>query len=247
MIPPAPHFVYYSPSSRHGANQSFFTGFFIHHNAGDVIVRRWDPHFETLVKLSDPDEEERYQASVRNFDLDRHLGAYDLHHYHTWKRLTSHINPQVIERIEPVASNICVMHEADYADKLPQTAAERYMNQHLAEQREVLSNEQAAIEAQAMARTADDDMVLDKAGNGDTLIDKSWFSDDNFLRARFKEFYQLVMEAQPVDGDLLKQTRRLKRLLETSIGWSFGDVSNGGDDDEYASVIVPESELSGYC
>ncbi|MCO5583710.1 hypothetical protein L7F22_037624 [Adiantum nelumboides] len=84
----------------------------------------------------------------------------------------------------------------------------------------------------------------------DTLIDKSWFSDDNFLRARFKEFYQLVMEAQPVDGDLLKQTRRLKRLLETSIGWSFdikeGDVSNG-DDDEYAPVIVPESELSGYC
>ncbi|MCO5582539.1 hypothetical protein L7F22_036436 [Adiantum nelumboides] len=421
MIPPGPHFVYYSPSSRHGANQPFFTGFFIHPDAGDVFVRRWDPHFETLVKLSDPDEEERYQASVRNFDLDRHLGAYDLHHHHTWKRLTSHITPQVIERLEPVASNISVMHEADYADKLPQTAAECYMNQHLDEQREVLSNRQAAIEAQAMARTADDDMVLDKAGNGgfqtegpcsryadgtsmsidygtgrqwergarqdaegstflnkdagrqssdrcfytrfpylvrrrgvtgsvltmlnvdksaeldyllenqyggaenvllgelqfsfiaflmgqslesfgqwksivclmlscneaplskhtqmfvafldivcfqlliglrneelsdvhstlrDTLIDKSWFSDDNFLRARFKEFYQLVIEAQPVDGDLLKQTRRLKRLLETSIGWSFdikeGDISNG-DDDEYAPVIVPESELSGYC
>ncbi|KAI5070639.1 hypothetical protein GOP47_0014982 [Adiantum capillus-veneris] len=84
----------------------------------------------------------------------------------------------------------------------------------------------------------------------DTLMDQSWFSDDNFLRARFKEFYQLVIEAQPVDGDLLKHTRRLKAVLEASIGWSFDmkewHTTDDDDDDEYAPVIVSESELSGY-
>eukprot|EP00250_Pteridium_aquilinum_P001773 c11989_g1_i1 orf=83-1504(+) len=409
MIPPGPHFIYYSPTCRHGANHPFITGFFIHPNPGDVLVRKWDPPSETLVKLSDPDEEERYQAAVRNFDMDCHLGAYDLHHYHTWKHLTSHITPEVIERLEPVAANISVLHEADFADTLPQTPAERRMNQHLVESREVLSGRRAAANAQGTTESSNghtagnDGTVFDEghirvdAQTGDVedtsmaidcntsvcmdtdahsddggkkpsgrcfytqfshlvkrqgvsgvaltmlnvdksseleyllekqyggmediflgelefsfiaflmgqslesfgqwksivclmlscdeaplsrrtqlfvkfldivcfqlqtglktaesrsdsdilLMDNSWFSDDNFLRPRFREFYQLVTEAHPVDGDLLKQTRRLKGILESSLGWSFDDKEGDltDEDDEYAPVIVSETELSGY-
>lgn len=421
MIPPGPHFIYYSPTSRHGTNLPFITGFFIHPNPGDVLVRRWDVVSETLVQLSDPDEEERYQAAVRNLEMDRFLGAYDLHHYLNWKRLTSHITPQVIGQLEPVAANISVMHEADFADMLPQTPAERRMHQHLVECREALSSRRtpASSHAQGTTENADGltaayDKVYNEDGNGvsqrmdthDTSMDTddipsvcvnmdahgeagqgtstsdagismsdsggeepsgrcfythfphlvkrqgisglaltmlnvdksselknlleqeykgsediflgelefsfiaflmgqslesfaqwkaivclmlscdeaplsrhtqlfvkfldivcfqlhvglkksdsqmlhmddSWFSEDNFLRSRFREFYKLVTDAHPVDGDLLKQTRRLKEILESSLGWSFENKEGGftDEDDEYAPVIVSETELSSF-
>ncbi|KAH7278283.1 hypothetical protein KP509_38G034000 [Ceratopteris richardii] len=428
MIPPGPHFVYYSPVSRHGPNQPFITGFFINPKPADVIVRRWGPHSELLIKISDPDEEERYQNSVRNLMLfDRHLGPYNLQHYHIWKRLTSCISSEVIERLEPVAGNISVMHEAEFADRLPQTTAERQLNQRLAEQREFLLNKKIATEVLAMKKAVCGSTVLDKSYEGnvhaitstradslsnehvnvdentemdverssdsspkfgkaqvdteenfgvntsgqqasgrcfytrlpqlvrrrgisgpeltmlnvdksaelehllekqyggyengllgelqfsfiaflmgqslesfsqwksivclmlscdeaplskrtklfvrflevvcfqlqtglrgsglsnmdaafaDSLMDNSWFSEDTLLQSRFREFHQLVVETHPVDGDLLKQTRKLKVILESAVGWNF--VNRDGDmgDDEYAPVIVPERELSSFC
>lgn len=77
------------------------------------------------------------------------------------------------------------------------------------------------------------------------FLDETWFFQDNFLRLLFKEFYQMVMDTRPVDGDLLKHTRRLKSILELSLGWNFDIVEEEpGCHDEYAPVVVMDSELT---
>ncbi|KAL9274036.1 AAR2-like protein, partial [Drosera capensis] len=53
------------------------------------------------------------------------------------------------------------------------------------------------------------------------LLDDSWFSDDSFLYRLCKDFFSLVDDTPVVDGDLLTWTRKLKELLENTLGWSF--------------------------
>ena len=464
MIPPGPHFIYYSATNKHeNTSQSFFTGFFIHPGPADIIVRRWDPQLEMLVKLCDEDEEERYKMSVKKLEFDQFLGAYDVHHYKAWKRISSHIDAEVIGKFEPVHANISVIHEAEFSDAQAQTRAEKRLQQHLKNSRELFKTrdsvkkrnlngmcvedlnigeeqQQKEITAGKIATDVDNsenmhriagevdvdlvketmDVDLDKEimdvdsdknmpiierkmdeqyvvtqkvrtdlvnetmdadnarnidekhikcgkiysdlvkkpsgrcfytkfphlvkrsgltgsqltmlnidksselerllinqykGSEDLLLgelefsfiaflmgqslesfsqwksivclmfscdeaplssrtrlfvsfldivcfqlmvglkpetdanaemailDATWFSDDNFLRINFKEFYRLVIEARPVDGDLLKQTRRLKSILEKFLGWTFDLEKSENDDNEYEPVIVPEADL----
>ncbi|KAK6927880.1 A1 cistron-splicing factor, AAR2 [Dillenia turbinata] len=69
------------------------------------------------------------------------------------------------------------------------------------------------------------------------LLDESWLSSDSFLHHLCKDFFPLVLEASVVDGDLLSWveaaktldemsgmrlwTRKLKALLEDTLGWEF--------------------------
>ncbi|XP_021755038.1 protein AAR2 homolog [Chenopodium quinoa] len=74
------------------------------------------------------------------------------------------------------------------------------------------------------------------------LLDDSWFTSDSFLHHLSKEFFLLVDEASVVDGDLLTWTRKLRELLENTLGWKFqrkGAVDGlyFEDDDEYAPVV----------
>ncbi|KAK4410133.1 protein AAR2 [Sesamum angolense] len=74
------------------------------------------------------------------------------------------------------------------------------------------------------------------------LLDESWFSSDSFLHHLCKDFFSLVLEAPVVDGDLLSWTRRLKELVEDSLGWHFQQNSAVDgiyfeEDDEYAPVV----------
>ncbi|KAL6512929.1 hypothetical protein OROHE_019719 [Orobanche hederae] len=74
------------------------------------------------------------------------------------------------------------------------------------------------------------------------LLDESWLSSDNFLHRLCKDFFSVVLAAQMIDGDLLSWTRRLRVLLEESLGWQF-QMNSAGDeiyleeDDEYAPVV----------
>ncbi|KAJ0954437.1 putative A1 cistron-splicing factor, AAR2, AAR2 domain superfamily [Helianthus annuus] len=74
-----------------------------------------------------------------------------------------------------------------------------------------------------------------------TLLDDSFLSSDSFLHHLCKEFFSLMLEARVVDGDLLSWTRRLKELLETSLGWIFHQNNGDGvfyeEDDEVSMVI----------
>lgn len=75
-----------------------------------------------------------------------------------------------------------------------------------------------------------------------TFWDESWLSSDSFLHRLCKDFFSVVLEAPVVDGDLLTWTRRLRSLLEDSIGWKFQENSADDgiyfdEDDEYAPVV----------
>ncbi|XP_042001524.1 protein AAR2 homolog [Salvia splendens] len=75
------------------------------------------------------------------------------------------------------------------------------------------------------------------------LLEESWLSSDSFLHRLCKDFFSVVFEAPVVDGDLLTWTRRLRSLLEETIGWNFEEngAADGVDfdeEDEYAPVVV---------
>ncbi|KAH9306538.1 hypothetical protein KI387_010942, partial [Taxus chinensis] len=338
MIPPGPHFVYYSAVSRYGNESSPVIGFFIFASSSEVIVKQWDPHEERLVKFADSSEEERFAHGVKNLEFDRYLAAYDIHHYQDWKQITSCITKNVIERIEPVGGEITIISESELIAKGPQTAAERRLMEQLPNAGECHGQKAAVSGKHKSARqrcfytpipisvrhkgmTAEEltaanlektqllEMLLEQKYGGceDLLlgefqfsfiaflmgqsleafgqwkailclllsceeaplrtrtqfffkflevvyfqlkqgfqtssseheqgnfpfVDDSWFSEDNFLQLMCKEFFSIIREAQPVDGELLFQAKRLKKMLEGRLGWCFDNVAyNYGENDE---------------
>ncbi|KAL9230076.1 hypothetical protein vseg_005468 [Gypsophila vaccaria] len=74
------------------------------------------------------------------------------------------------------------------------------------------------------------------------LLDDSWFSSDSFLHHLCKDFFSLVSEESVVDGDLLTWTRKLRKMLENTLGWEFqhknaADGLHFEEGDEYAPVV----------
>ncbi|XP_021591761.1 protein AAR2 homolog isoform X3 [Manihot esculenta] len=130
MIPPGPHFVYYSSSSRSGKEFSPITGFFIHAGPSEVIVRQWDQQEERLVKVSE-EEEERFSQAVKSLEFDRHLGPYNLSQYGEWKRLSNYLTKNVIDRIEPIGGEITVATESVMVKNSPKTAMEKALEEQL--------------------------------------------------------------------------------------------------------------------
>lgn len=93
------------------------------------------------------------------------------------------------------------------------------------------------------------DRSVGEAGTS-ALLDDSWFSSDSFLHRLCKDFFSLVQDASVVDGDLLSWTRKLKELLENSLGWEFQQKSAVDgiyfeENDEYAPVVEMLDEPSG--
>ncbi|PPS11099.1 hypothetical protein GOBAR_AA09548 [Gossypium barbadense] len=93
------------------------------------------------------------------------------------------------------------------------------------------------------------DRSVGEAGTS-ALLDDSWFSSDSFLHRLCKDFFSLVQDASVVDGDLLSWTRKLKELLENSLGWEFRQKSAVDgiyfeENDEYAPVVEMLDEPSG--
>ncbi|XP_020591211.1 protein AAR2 homolog isoform X2 [Phalaenopsis equestris] len=85
--------------------------------------------------------------------------------------------------------------------------------------------------------------IVDKGPS--LFLDDDWFSKDIFLYRLCKEFFLLVLNAEVIDGDLLSLTRKLKKLLETTLGWDFVYMDAMLDeDDEFAPVVVPLNEAT---
>ncbi|CAM8903540.1 unnamed protein product [Rhodiola kirilowii] len=130
LIPPGPHFVYYSSSNRSGSEFSPVVGFFIYTSSSDIIVREWNGQEERLVSMSE-DEEERYQNAAKGLMFDNQLGPYPINQYAVWKRLSSFITKAVIERIEPIGGEITVCSEYDVYKDVPKTASEKALTEQL--------------------------------------------------------------------------------------------------------------------
>ncbi|KAK3003218.1 hypothetical protein RJ639_018891 [Escallonia herrerae] len=130
MIPPGPHFIYYSSSSRVGNEFSPVIGFFIYTSPAEVIVRKWDQLEEQLVRLSE-EEEERYSQAVKSLEFDRQLGPYTLSQFQDWKRLSSYITESVIKSIEPIGGDITVACEPEMIGKFSGTSTEKALAEQL--------------------------------------------------------------------------------------------------------------------
>ncbi|KAM0062900.1 putative A1 cistron-splicing factor, AAR2, AAR2 domain superfamily [Helianthus debilis subsp. tardiflorus] len=346
MIPPGPHFVYYSSSNRGGSEFSPMIGFFIDLNPSEVIVRKWDPQEERLVKVPE-EEEERYSQAVKSLEFDKYLGPYTLSQYGEWKMLSNYITKSVIERIEPIGGDITVIHEPDILENGPKTAMEEALSEQLKNTNVPTSDDmlkkrgcyytkiprlikkKGVVSQDLTSLNLDKTSLLesilmkDYGGTEDlllgelqfafiaflmgqsleaflqwkaivhllfgcteaplhsrsrlftkfmkvvyyqlkyalqkgqtdnnvaakgpiTLLDDSFLSSNSFLHHLCKEFFSLVLEAPVVDGDLLSWTRRLKELLETSLGWVFQQNNGDGvfyeEDDEFAPVVVMTDE-----
>lgn len=81
-----------------------------------------------------------------------------------------------------------------------------------------------------------------KDNTGPLLLDDSWFSTDSFLHHHCKEFFSLVLDGSVIDGDLLKWTRKFKKLLESNLGWELqqNNAVDGlyfDENDEFAPVV----------
>ncbi|KAL8217815.1 hypothetical protein R6Q57_021188 [Mikania cordata] len=349
MIPPGPHFIYYSSSNRGGSEFSPMIGFFVDLNPSEAIIRKWDLQEEQLVKVPE-EEEERYSQAVRRLEFDKYLGPYNLSKFGEWKMLSNYITKNVIERIEPIGADISVIHEPDILKNGPKTVMEETLSEqlkntnipksddtlknrscyytkipHLVKQKGVLSQDLTSLNLDKTS-LLESILMKDYGGTEDlllgelqfafiaflmgqsleaffqwkaivsllfgctdaplnsrsrfftkfikvlynqlkyalqkgqpdnniaargpiTLLDDSFLSADSFLQHLCKEFFTVVFEAPFVDGDLLSWTRRLKELLETSLGWVFqhnnGDEIFYEDDDEvsmFAPVVVMTDE-----
>ncbi|KAG9448969.1 hypothetical protein H6P81_008934 [Aristolochia fimbriata] len=343
MIPPGPHFVYYSSSDKDGSEFSPIIGFFIVSNPAEVIVRKWHQQEERLVKLSE-DEEKRYGEAVTNLEFDRQLGPYPLEHYGEWKRLSNYLSKETIERIEPIGGDISVACETELVDSCPKTTMEKRLTEQLkhskfsARSKPIEKHKRRGcyyttvpntIKQKGISGEELTSMNLDKTqlletilmknfgGQEDLILgelqfafiaflmgqsleaflqwkalvsllfsciqaplhtrsqlftkfikviyyqikhgfhkdrgepiglkkgtsvflEESWLSDDIFLRRLCKEYFSLILEATVVDGDLLSWTRKLRDLLETTLGWDFRNSTADdiyGEDDEFAPVV----------
>lgn len=130
MIPPGPHFVYYSSSSKDGKQFSPIVGFFVDAAPSEVIVRKWNQQEERLVKVPE-DEEERFCQAVKSLEFDRYLGPYNLSQYGEWKRLSSYLTKTIIKRIEPIGGEITVACESEMDKNSPKTSIERALHAQL--------------------------------------------------------------------------------------------------------------------
>lgn len=130
MIPPGPHFVYYSSSSKDGKQFSPIVGFFVDAAPSEVIVRKWNQQEERLVKVPE-DEEERFCQAVKSLEFDRYLGPYNLSQYGEWKRLSSYLTKTIIKRIEPIGGEITVACESEMHKNSPKSSIERALDAQL--------------------------------------------------------------------------------------------------------------------
>nr|CAB3486445.1 unnamed protein product [Digitaria exilis] len=65
MVPPGPHFIYYCSSSRSGSEFAPTVGFFLTTQPTEVIVRKWDPQEERLIKLSEEEMGQSLEAFMQ--------------------------------------------------------------------------------------------------------------------------------------------------------------------------------------
>ncbi|KGN66901.2 protein AAR2 homolog isoform X2 [Cucumis sativus] len=130
MIPPGPHFLYYSSSSRDGREFSPITGFFVDAGPSEVIVRRWDQREERLVKVLE-EEEGQFREAIRRLEFDRQLGPYNLGQYGEWKRMSNHINSTTIKRLEPIGGDITVVCEPGISQSTSKSAVEKVLDDQL--------------------------------------------------------------------------------------------------------------------
>ena len=79
------------------------------------MVRKWDPVTETLVVMTDPDEESRIRGNKQ--ELDRFLGVFPYETWKKWYSLTTHVSEEVIKNVEPLSKILCSASQLELDEK----------------------------------------------------------------------------------------------------------------------------------
>lgn len=236
MIPPGPHFVYYSSSSsRNSYEFSPVTGFFVDACPSEVIVRKWDQQEERLVKVSE-EEEERYMEAVKSLKLDHHLGPYALNHFVHWKRLSNFITKSTIGRIEPIGGDITVAGELELSDFVPKTTMEKAMVEQLRNnkftQSSGKSNKQHCyytsiphvIKHKGISREELTSLNLDKTQLLETILMKDYGGEEDLLLGEIQFAFVAFLMGQSLEAFF--QWKALVSLLFSCIEAPFSTRSH---------------------
>ncbi|CAH2292759.1 AAR2 homolog [Pelobates cultripes] len=110
MVPPGVHFVHYSVKRKDGAASETGprTGIFLHLEQKEIRLLHWNPQDELMVPAP---EEEAEKLREQLTSLDPFLGPYPYESLRCWVSLSSHINKEVIGRLQPVCGNIYAFPE----------------------------------------------------------------------------------------------------------------------------------------
>uniref|UniRef100_A0A6B2L7F2 AAR2 splicing factor homolog n=1 Tax=Arcella intermedia TaxID=1963864 RepID=A0A6B2L7F2_9EUKA len=102
LIPPGIHFIYYGLSPPHGGQRNPRKSFWVKLDLRQVEIQDWDPLTEQFeITKETPEQVERLVLGVRNFDFDRHLGAYPLEKFPKWRAFTSHLTEGTLAKLQP--------------------------------------------------------------------------------------------------------------------------------------------------
>ncbi|RMZ57593.1 hypothetical protein APUTEX25_001793 [Auxenochlorella protothecoides] len=114
----------------------------LHESLLQVVIKRWDPQQEYLVAVDEESEVMQFTQAVHMFEFDRHLAPYDLANLATWRSLSAHLTPAVIDRLQPVGGNICVLAEAPPGSRgRRQTPAEAALEAQLSRRKATSSSQ----------------------------------------------------------------------------------------------------------
>jgi len=108
-VPPGFHYVFFSAVDKHDQHAPR-TGFFVHMEEGEVVVRKYDQKLEDLMDDNVTDEDiQRYRDTMST--LQESLGPYPQDVYNKWQSLTDCISKVTLQRVEPKCKQIGVLTE----------------------------------------------------------------------------------------------------------------------------------------
>ena len=95
LIPPGLRFVHYKQEHKF----SLKNGMFIWFNFGDICILRWNKVHEIFENVSSDPQFVELVKAVRNFELDKNLGPYEIDSYEQWTKMTNMITPKMLEMV----------------------------------------------------------------------------------------------------------------------------------------------------
>nr|XP_018915614.1 PREDICTED: protein AAR2 homolog [Bemisia tabaci] len=104
MIPPGIHFIFYSARNSHG-DVAPRRGFIHHFKKSEILGIKWDSSLEDI-SYDNLSSEEMQRFRDNLMYLDQFLGPYPFDVWDKWKRLTMHLNENLVNKLMPACGRI---------------------------------------------------------------------------------------------------------------------------------------------
>ncbi|ORY06742.1 AAR2-domain-containing protein [Basidiobolus meristosporus CBS 931.73] len=252
LIPPGLHFIYYSVQDKTSQQHGLRSGFFHHFEAGEILVKQWNPQIEELFDDSelDPEQCNRYRAGKY---FDQFMGAYPLipsDTYNTWLNLSSNLTKDLVERLVPNSGKVsCVTGSSE--DKLGEEKDEDGLEFTLidlkksfpegasGDQRTKYSLDKSYLLETLLKNTYKSDVLTTqmKECPKDFFIDV--ISENNFLVPTLKVLIRNINETKCVDTSVISTLHEFQSFVSRKFEWYLAiDEEEEEELGEDAPVVV---------